>query len=204
MTPPHIHLTGAAGSGTTSLGRAVADRLGCISVDTDSVYWLPGDPPFQAKRPPEARMALLTSLLNGASEGWVLSGSLDGWGDPLIPAFDLVVFLTLPPAIRRLRLLAREHARYGARLAPGGAMHGAHRQFIAWADGYEAGDRPGRSLARHEAWLARLPCPVLRLSSEAAVDDLAAQVAAAWRKDAPVAETPDPAQNQAAVYRGGV
>ena len=45
-----IHITGAAGSGCTSLGRALADRLGCVNFDTDTYFWLPSDPPFQQMR----------------------------------------------------------------------------------------------------------------------------------------------------------
>jgi adenylate kinase family enzyme len=41
-----IHILGASGSGTTTLGAALADRLGHPHVDADSLFWLPTDPPF--------------------------------------------------------------------------------------------------------------------------------------------------------------
>jgi len=37
----------------------------------------------------------------------VLSGSLCGWGDPLIPEFELIVFLVVPTAVRLQRVRAR-------------------------------------------------------------------------------------------------
>jgi uridine kinase len=43
-----------------------------------------------------------------------LSGSLNGWGDVLIPNFDVVIFLTTPREIRLQRLRVREAARFGA------------------------------------------------------------------------------------------
>lgn len=50
----------------------------------------------------------------------MLSGPLCGRGDPLIPEFDLVVFLVVPTEGRLARLRAREAARYGhAAIAPG-------------------------------------------------------------------------------------
>ena len=46
----HIHVMGASGSGTTSLGRALADRLDIAHLDTDDFFWLPTDPPFTTPR----------------------------------------------------------------------------------------------------------------------------------------------------------
>lgn len=45
-----IHIFGASGSGTSTLGRAVAARLGYAFLDADDFYWLPTDPPFREKR----------------------------------------------------------------------------------------------------------------------------------------------------------
>jgi len=33
-----VHIVGASGSGTTTLGRALATQLGCPHVDTDDVF----------------------------------------------------------------------------------------------------------------------------------------------------------------------
>lgn len=43
-------------------------------------------------------MELLYLELN-ATPGWVLSGSVAGWGDVFIPRFDMVVFLTLDASL---------------------------------------------------------------------------------------------------------
>ncbi len=48
-----VHITGAAGSGTTTLGKALAQRWRCRQFDTDDFLWEPGDPPYQAVRPRE-------------------------------------------------------------------------------------------------------------------------------------------------------
>ena len=47
---PGIHVTGASGSGVTTLARALAERLSVAHLDTDDFYWLPSDPPYQQKR----------------------------------------------------------------------------------------------------------------------------------------------------------
>jgi adenylate kinase family enzyme len=87
-----LHITGASGAGVTTLGRALADALAIPHHDTDDYFWQPTHPPYRDKRPVPDRLRLMRELFLARSE-WVLSGSLDGWGDPLIPAFDLVVFI---------------------------------------------------------------------------------------------------------------
>ncbi len=166
-----VHVLGAAGSGTTTLGRAVADQLGCLHVDNDTYFWLPTDPPFQQTRDREERVALLGADLE-RHDAWVLSGSVCGWGDVFIPLFDLVVFLWVPPATRLARLMARERHLFGDEaLAPGGWMHDTNRKFMAWAAEYDTGDLSMRSLQRHEQWMRALPCPVLRLEGERSVEE---------------------------------
>lgn len=159
---PRIHVTGASGSGTSTLGRALAARLGVPQHDTDDAYWLPTDPPYLRCRPVPDRLQLLEQWLD-ATPGWALSGSLAGWGDPAIPRFSLVIFLLTPTVERMWRLHRRESLRFGAAIEPGGAQHEEHLAFIDWAGRYDDPGFTGRSRHQHEAWLAALPCPVLRL-----------------------------------------
>jgi adenylate kinase family enzyme len=164
---PHIHITGASGCGVSTLGAALAGRLGCTHLDTDDFYWMPTEPPFQVSREVLERLRLLRTAFAAASGGWVLSGSLDGWGDPLIPLFDRVIFLSAPTEVRLARLAEREHRRLGPAVEPGGARHVQHLDFLAYAAAYDSGQftgtMTGRYRARHEAWLERLSCPLLRL-----------------------------------------
>ena len=171
-----VQITGAAGSGCTTLGRALAARLGCVDLDTDTYFWLPSDPPFQQMRDRAERVALLAADLD-RHESWTLSGSLSGWGDVFIPLFDLVVFLWIPPEIRLARLRERELRLFGAEaLAPGGRMHETHARFMAWAAEYDTADASMRSRARHEQWLRMIACPVVRLEGTGTVEEHVAEV----------------------------
>lgn len=162
--PHRIHLFGASGSGTTTLGAEVARALGARFLDTDTYYWIPTEPPFTTKRDPAERIAGIEHDVVG-HEDWVLSGSLCSWGDPLLPRFTLAVFLFLDPELRMARLVERERARYGSRILPGGDMHEAHVAFLDWARSYDHARAPVRSLDLHERWMVTLPCPVLRLDA---------------------------------------
>jgi adenylate kinase family enzyme len=173
-----IHILGASGTGTTTLGAALADRLHCFHADADTFYWLPTDPPFTTPRPPEARLALLLSRIEQKAS-WVFSGSAISWAMPVERLYDLIVFLHLDPLLRMERLRRREIADYGARIGPGGDMEAASRQFLEWAAAYDsAGLEQVRTLATHELWLSKQRCPVQRLDAAALLEDLVGAVLA--------------------------
>jgi adenylate kinase family enzyme len=181
MKPCRIHILGASGSGVTSLGHALAAALAMPHHDTDDYYWLPTNPPFREKRPPAERLRLMRDVFLDRAD-WVLSGSLDGWGDPIIARFDLVVFLSTPTPTRMERLRARELRHFGAEaIAPGGWQHEHYTAFIEWASHYDDGSRTGRTRQRHEAWLAALPCRVLRLDGARPLAELAGEIVAHLR-----------------------
>jgi adenylate kinase family enzyme len=176
--PPsdRIHITGASGSGQTTLGAALAERFGYRHFDADSYYWIPTDPPFTTPREVEDRRRLLGADLK-AHPRWALSGSLMVWGDPFMPLFDLVVFLYLPHDIRMARLRARESARFGAEtIAPGGHLHQHHAEFMSWAEKYDTAGDEQRSLYLHNRWLASLTCPVLRIEGDLTLDERIARI----------------------------
>lgn len=112
MRSRRIHIAGASGSGVTSLGRALASTLASSHHDTDDYFWLPTTPPYRLQRDVAERLRLMNEMFVPRAD-WVLSGALDGWGNELIPCFDLVVFLKTPLDIRMQRLRAREAAHFG-------------------------------------------------------------------------------------------
>jgi adenylate kinase family enzyme len=176
MKSRRFHITGASGAGVTSLGRALADALAIPHHDTDDYYWQPTSPPYREKRKIPDRLRLMHEVFLPRAD-WVLSGSLESWGDTIIPHIDLVVFLTTLREIRLQRLRAREATHFGAdAVAPGGWRHKETEEFIEWASHYEDGDREGRSLAKHQAWLDALPCPVLRLDGSRPLSELVLEV----------------------------
>lgn len=175
---PRIHIFGASGSGTTTLGAEMARLLDVPHLDTDAVFWLPTDPPFTAPRPLPDRLALLQERLPPTGD-WVLSGSAISWATPLEPLYDLIVYLHLDPATRMDRLRRRERARYGQRIELGGDMAATSAAFLAWAAAYDTAGPEQRSRAAHEAWLAVQVAPVLRLDSLAPAEVLARAVRSA-------------------------
>ena len=170
-----IHIFGASGSGTSTLGRALAEKTGFRFMDTDDYYWLSAEPMYTLKRPIPERLALMARDLDECSDA-VLSGSLAGWGDPLIPRFTLAVRLNTPTPVRMERLKQREYARYVRRILPGGDLFEQSQAFLAWAAQYDDGLPPLRSRALHDLWQQKLSCPLLTLDGTLSLDKLAEAV----------------------------
>jgi hypothetical protein len=114
-------------------------------------------------------------------DGWVLSGPVDSWGASVVPLFDLVVFVFVPTDIRVQRLREREARHFGAEaIGPDGWRHREAEEFFEWAAHYEDGTREGRTLARHEAWLTTLTCPILRLDGTRPLPELVRKIGGAF------------------------
>ncbi|MGA7873149.1 MAG: hypothetical protein WCA22_19850 [Candidatus Binatus sp.] len=176
MKTCRVHIMGASGAGVSSLGRAAADALAIPHHDTDDYFWRPTNPPYREMREVPDRLRLMREMFLERPD-WVLSGSLDGWGDPIVAFLDLVVFVYTPTVIRLERLREREARRLGPdAVAPGGSLHRQAEEFIEWASHYDDGTREGRNLARHQAWLAELPCRVVRLDGTRPLQDLVKEI----------------------------
>jgi adenylate kinase family enzyme len=170
MAGQRIHILGASGSGVTTLGRALAARLGCPCFDSDDYFWLPTEPPYQVKRGRAQRQELLLRDLS-AHDSWVWSGSACGWGDVVIPLLDAVVYLRLPTAVRLERIRRRERGRFGDEILPGGVMYESCRWLMDYAALYDTGDEGVRSRRLHEKWLSGLPCQVIRIEEDLPVGE---------------------------------
>jgi adenylate kinase family enzyme len=166
-----IHIFGASGSGTTTLAKAICAKTGFAHLDSDSYLWAPTDPPFTTKRTPEERLALLRRDID-LTEHVVLSGSMVGWGDPLIPEFTLAVRLLTPSDVRMARLEKREYERFGSRIGPGGDMHEQHLAFLQWAAAYDTAGPEQRSIQQHDLWQKKLNCTLLVLNGSDPIDKL--------------------------------
>ncbi|MBV8538237.1 MAG: hypothetical protein JO128_21750 [Alphaproteobacteria bacterium] len=186
MKTCRIHIFGASGSGVTTLGRALADAFSIPHHDSDDFLWRPTKPPYRELRPVADRLRLMREMFLDRSD-WVLSGTLVGWGEPVVSFFDLAVFVETPTDVRLARLREREARRFGAAaVSPGGWRHAETEDFIDWSSHYEDGTREGGcSRPRHETFLAALTCQTVRVDGREPVGALVRRVTATVRSAQP-------------------
>lgn len=158
-------VTGASGSGTSTLGRALSESIGGSHLESDDYFWLPTSPPYQKRRDSKDRLQVLMSDMRACSTP-VLSGSIVGWGREAEDYFELIVFLYLDTAIRLERLRNREVARFGH----------VSSELLQWASEYDTVARPERSLEMHRAWLAQRKCRVIELTGDMSVEERVSRV----------------------------
>jgi shikimate kinase len=99
MAGIRITVVGASGSGTSTVGRALAAALSIQHFESDDYFHCSSDPPFQNPRQAEERCELIQRDLS-ALNSWILSGGgVVGW-EPC-PYLDLtgVVFLYVPTLV---------------------------------------------------------------------------------------------------------
>ena len=165
-----IHLYGASGSGTSTIGRFISKQLGYFFMDTDDYFWEKTDPPYTVKREISERIRLMKGDI-GRYDNVVISGSLVDWGDELIPLFTLTIRVETNTAVRLERLKIREREHFGSRIDIGGDMHENHMEFIEWAGAYDDGGIDMRSKAKHHEWQKKLKCPILLVDGNMPVEE---------------------------------
>lgn len=170
-----IHIYGASGSGTSTIGKMLSDRLGYRFMDTDDYFWMPTNPKFTTIRDRSERIRLMQQDID-QSENVVISGSLSGWGDVFIPQFTFAIRVVTDSKLRMERLQKRESMRFGTRIEPNGDMYDQHLEFMEWANQYDGGSIDMRSKAMHDVWEKLLQCPLIRVDGSNNLDDIYAEI----------------------------
>ena len=157
-----IHLLGPSCSGTSTLGKLIAEEYKIPWYDSDDIFWIKTDPPFTHKRDINERIKLLESIFE-SNNSLVLSGSALKWGNSIKKLLDIVIYKYVDQNIRIERLLAREKQRYGNRINPGNDMYQIHKEFVEWAKKYETGGMDMRSRKSELEWIKDLDCKIIML-----------------------------------------
>jgi adenylate kinase family enzyme len=159
-----IHLLGPSCSGTTTLGKLIAEKYDILWFDTDDIFWIKTEPPYTTKREKNERIKLLEDIFT-KNVSLVLSGSALEWGDFIKNYLDLIIFKYVDQENRIKRLMAREIERYGNRIDIGNDMYEIHKEFIEWNKKYETGGMEMRSRKSELAWISDAKCKVMKLEN---------------------------------------
>lgn len=161
-----LNILGASCSGVTTLGQALAEVLNIPYFDSDDYFWEPTNPPFTTRRESGERNQKILGDLDKTPD-WILGGSVIHWDEHLFSAFDLVIFLWVPPDTRMSRLEKREHQRYGDVIYTDPERSNQFAKFRDWAADYDLNrGLANRTLQAHEEWLGKLDCQVLEIRGD--------------------------------------
>lgn len=108
MSRGRIVIYGVTGSGKTTLGRRLAEKLGLRHIELDSLFHGPGWTPT----PPAEFQAKVTAALAASPDGWVVDGNYSAIRPFVLQQADTVVWLRLPWRVSYWRMLKRTFGRW--------------------------------------------------------------------------------------------
>ena len=177
-----VVIASASGNGKTTVGRALARRLGVPFIELDALVHGPN----WTETPNDVLVQRLAPLL--ASEGWVIDNAYRRkLGNLVLEAADVVVWLDLPARVWLVRL-ARRTAR---RLTGRAEIWNGNRESLrtaVWGRDSLFGHALRTHFARRRRWPVQLSAyPVVRLRTTAGVRACSASSDAQRANDVPPA-----------------
>jgi adenylate kinase family enzyme len=156
----------ASGNGKTTLGRALAERLGVAFVEMDALVHGPG----WVETPDEELRARMEPILAG--HGWVVDGTYQRkLGTMVLDAADAVVWLDQPVRVWLPRLVRRTWRRWRQREALWNGNRESLATTLFTADSviwYAVRNHRRRRREWEAEWLPRYPIVRLRSPEEVA------------------------------------
>ena len=164
--PQGILILGLNGCGKTTVGRALAKRLGFFRMDAEDYYFpVPGDYSISRTEDEVHRLMETDAEKHG---DFVLSCVRCNISDTLLEHIQLAVVLRAAPEVRAERIRQREIDRFGARVLPGGDMYEAQQAFHAFA--------ARRTEEMVDRSLDRLACPMIEINAALPAEMIVGQI----------------------------
>lgn len=159
-----IMVCGLNGTGKSTLGKALAEKLHFHFTDNEDLYFSKSDPDYVYASPrtkEEVRPLLLQEIK--AHENFVFASVKGDYEDDVYSFFQYVVFIYVPRDIRLQRVKNRSFQKFGNRMLPGGDLFEQEEKFFRLVS-----SRPENTV---EEWIKALRCPVIRIDGTKPVED---------------------------------
>ena len=158
-----ILICGLNGTGKSTLGRMLADRMGYEFIDNEDLFFPKTDPSysFSSPRSEEEVIRLLEEKISENSR-FIFAAVRGNYGDRLITSLDYIVLIEVPKQIRSQRVRDRSYQKFGDRILPGGDLYEKESKWFSLTD-----SRPETYVT---GWLETVNCPVIRIDGTLPVE----------------------------------
>lgn len=157
-------MCGLNGCGKSTLGRALAQKIGFHFIDNEELFFTrnAADEPYQNPRSRAEVEKLLMEEVR-KHEDFVLAAVRGDYGKEILPLYRYAVLMEVPKEIRMERIRNRSFQKFGSRMREGGELYEQEEAFFR-----TAASRPEDYAA---AWTRTLDCPVLSVDGTRPVDE---------------------------------
>lgn len=130
-----IIMCGLNGTGKSTLGKALAEKLNFYFIDNEDLYFPKTDPNYiyASPRTREEVENLLFSEIR-AHENFVFASVKGDYGEAIYPFFQYAVLIDVPKDIRIQRVKNRSFQKFGKRIFPGGDLHEQEERFFGFVN----------------------------------------------------------------------
>lgn len=119
-----IQICGLNGCGKSTLGRALAERIGFHFIDNENLYFsrTNTDEPYMN---PKSRADVERLLMEEVSKfpDFIFAAVKGDYGTDIIPMYDYIVMIEVPLNVRSHRVRNRSFQKFGNRMLIGGDLH---------------------------------------------------------------------------------
>lgn len=159
-----ILICGLNGTGKSTLGKALAEKLHFHFIDNEDLYFPKTDPSYTYASP-RTRDEVETLLFRQIKthENFVFASVKGDYGEAIYPFFQYAVLIHVPRKIRIERVKNRSFQKFGNRMLPGGDLYEHEQHFFDFVK-----SKPENSV---EEWLPALTCPVFQVDGTIPVED---------------------------------
>lgn len=159
-----ILVCGLNGVGKSTLGKALAERMGFYFIDNEDLYFPKTDPLYTYASPrtrAEVEKLLLSEI--AAHENFIFASVKGDYGQAILASIQYIVLIAVPRNTRLQRVKNRSFQKFGDRMLPGGDLHEQEERFF---DIVKA-----RAENSVEEWVQSMNCPVIRADGTKPVEE---------------------------------
>lgn len=151
-----IIICGLNGTGKSTLGKALAERLHFYFIDNEDLYFPKTDPVY-TYADPRTREQVEKLLFNEikAHENFIFASVKGDYGESVYPFFQYAIIIDVPKNIRIERIKNRSFQKFGNRMLSGGDLYEQEERFFDFAK--------SRAEDTVEKWVQALTCPIIRI-----------------------------------------
>ena len=159
-----ILICGLNGTGKSTLGSMLAERMGYEFIDNEDLFFPKADSSytFSGPRSEEEVIRLLEEKIT-ANNRFIFAAVKGHYGDRLIASLDHIVLMEVPKQIRSRRIRDRSYRKFGNRILPGGDLYDQESKWFSLTE-----SRPETYVTD---WLETVDCPVIRIDGTLPVEE---------------------------------